>query len=280
MSAAPLDEALDLRMSWLPVTRQSGRLCPSAFLIVAKASVAIRACVALSLQSPCTRSPSWIAKAVSDVMRAAAALINSQIGREVIELSIHDQYHNLADVVTQPENAHLITNARAAFEACGIKPFTTPMRGQAEGIVHASMPLSREGQLIEDFWIRFHEGKAVEWHAEKNENLLTNIITADEGAAYLGECALIPYESPIRQSGILFYNTLYDENASCHLALGMGFADCIRDFENRTLEECRALGVNDSMIHVDFMIGTADMKIDAITRDGKTVPIFRNGSWA
>ena len=142
------------------------------------------------------------------------------------------------------------------------------------------MPLSREGQLIEDFWIRFHEGKAVEWHAEKNENLLTNIITADEGAAYLGECALIPYESPIRQSGILFYNTLYDENASCHLALGMGFADCICDFENRTLEECRALGVNDSMIHVDFMIGTADMNIDAITRDGRTVPIFRNGSWA
>ena len=120
----------------------------------------------------------------------------------------------------------------------------------------------------------------MEWHAEKNENLLTNIITADEGAAYLGECALIPYESPIRQSGILFYNTLYDENASCHLALGMGVADCIRDFENRTLEECRALGVNDSMIHVDFMIGTADMNIDAITRDGRTVPIFRNGSWA
>ena len=170
----------------------------------------------------------------------------------------------------------IFSNPNIPTEEC----FTTPMRGQAEGIVHASMPLSREGQLIEDFWIRFHEGKAVEWHAEKNENLLTNIITADEGAAYLGECALIPYESPIRQSGILFYNTLYDENASCHLALGMGFADCIRDFENRTLEECRALGVNDSMIHVDFMIGTADMNIDAITRDGRTVPIFRNGSWA
>ncbi len=158
--------------------------------------------------------------------------------------------------------------------------FTTPMRGKAEGIVYASMPLSREGQLIEDFWIRFHEGKAVEWHAGKNENLLTNIITADEGAAYLGECALIPYESPIRRSGIMFYNTLYDENASCHLALGMGFADCIRDFQNKTLEECRALGVNDSMVHVDFMIGTADLNIDAITRDGKTVPVFRNGNWA
>ena len=158
--------------------------------------------------------------------------------------------------------------------------FITPMRGQAEGIVYASMPLSREGQLIENFWVRFHEGKAVEWHAQKNENLLTNIITADEGSAYLGECALIPYDSPIRRSGIMFFNTLYDENASCHLALGMGFADCIRDFEKKTLEECRALGVNDSMVHVDFMIGTEDMNIDAITRDGRVVPVFRNGGWA
>jgi len=158
--------------------------------------------------------------------------------------------------------------------------FISPMRGQAEGIVYASMPLSRDGQLIEDFWIRFREGKAVEWHAEKNNQLLTNIITADEGAAYLGECALVPYESPIRQTGLLFYNTLFDENAACHLALGMGFADTIRGFSEKTLEECRALGINDSMIHVDFMIGTPDLSIDALTRDGETVPVFRGGSWA
>ena len=158
--------------------------------------------------------------------------------------------------------------------------FISPKRGQAEGIVYATMPLSREGQLIDKFWIRFHEGKAVEWHAETNNQLLTNIITADEGAAYLGECALVPFDSPIQNSGLLFYNTLFDENAACHLALGMGFADTIRDFEHKTLEECRALGINDSMVHVDFMIGAADMNIDAITREGKTVPIFRNGNWA
>ena len=158
--------------------------------------------------------------------------------------------------------------------------FISPMRGQAEGVVHASMPLSHDGQLIEDFWIRFHEGKAVEWHAEKNNQLLTNIITADEGAAYLGECALVPFDSPIQNTGLLFYNTLFDENAACHLALGMGFADTIRDFENKTLDECRALGVNDSMVHVDFMIGTADLAIDAETRDGKTVAIFKDGNWA
>ena len=158
--------------------------------------------------------------------------------------------------------------------------FISPMRGKAEGVVYASMPLSREGQLIENFWIRFQDGKAVEWRAEKNNQLLTNIITADEGSAYLGECALVPFDSPIQNTGLLFYNTLFDENAACHLALGMGFADTIRGFENKTLEECRALGVNDSMEHVDFMIGTADMNIDACTRDGKTVPIFRNGNWA
>ena len=147
-------------------------------------------------------------------------------------------------------------------------------------IVYASLPLSYQGQLIENFNIRFENGKAVEWHAEKNEQLLTNMLTADEGASYLGECALIPYDSPIRNSGVLFYNTLFDENAACHLAVGHGFPDTIKGFENKTLEECQALGVNDSMIHVDFMIGTKDMIIDAKTRDGKIVPIFRNGNWA
>ena len=158
--------------------------------------------------------------------------------------------------------------------------FISPMRGDAEGVAVASMPLSREGQLIENFRIRFHEGKAVEWHAEKNEQLLTNIITADEGSAYLGECALVPYDSPVRRSGLMFYNTLFDENAACHLALGAGFADTIRGFEEKTLEECRALGVNDSMVHVDFMIGTEDMRIDAIRKDGSIAPVFRNGNWA
>ena len=158
--------------------------------------------------------------------------------------------------------------------------FISPMRGKAEGKVVATMPLSRDGQLIENFWIRFHNGRAVEWEAEKNDQLLSNIINSDDGAGYLGECALVPYNSPIRESGLLFYNTLFDENAACHLALGAGFADTIRDYEHKSLEECRAMGINDSMVHVDFMIGCEDLSIDAITRDGKTVPIFRNGTWA
>ena len=158
--------------------------------------------------------------------------------------------------------------------------FISPMRGKAEGVVHSTKPLSYQGQLIDNFWIRFHEGKAVEWHAEQNESLLEKLITMDEGSCYLGECALVPFNSPINESGILFYNTLFDENACCHLALGMGFADTIRDFEHKTLDECRQLGVNDSMIHEDFMIGSADLSIDAICADGRTVAIFRDGTWA
>ena len=158
--------------------------------------------------------------------------------------------------------------------------FISPMRGKAEGIVYATRPLSYQGQLIENFSVRFENGKAVEVKAEKNQPLLEQMIAMDEGAAYLGECALVPVNSPISESGLLFYETLFDENAACHLALGTGFADTIKGYENKTLEECRAMGVNDSMIHEDFMIGYEGLDIDAVTRDGRTVPVFRRGRWA
>ena len=158
--------------------------------------------------------------------------------------------------------------------------FISPMRGKAEGIVYSTKPLSYQGQLIDNFSIRFENGKAVEAKAEVGEDLLNTMISMDEGAAYLGECALVPEKSPIAESGLLFYNTLFDENAACHLALGAGYADTIKDHHSKTLEECREMGINDSMIHEDFMIGCDSMNIDAITRDGKTVPIFRNGNWA
>lgn len=158
--------------------------------------------------------------------------------------------------------------------------FISPKRGQAEGIVYSTKPLSYQGQLIENFSVRFENGKAVEVKAEKGEELLKTMISMDEGAAYLGECALVPQRSPIAESGILFYNTLFDENAACHLALGMGFADTIKDFQNKTLDECRTMGINDSMIHEDFMIGCDSLNIDGICEDGKVVPIFRGGNWA
>ena len=158
--------------------------------------------------------------------------------------------------------------------------FISPMRGKAEGTVYSTKPLSYQGQLIDNFWFRFEGGKVVDCGAEVGEDLLKTMVSMDEGAAYLGECALVPQKSPIAESGILFYNTLFDENASCHLALGMGYADTIRDHHNKTLEECRALGINDSMIHEDFMIGCDTMNIDAVCTDGKIVPIFRSGNWA
>ena len=158
--------------------------------------------------------------------------------------------------------------------------FISPMRGKAEGVAHASMPLSYEGQLIENFWVRFEGGRVVEAHAEKGEELLQQMIAMDEGAACLGECALVPYDSPIRNAGILFFNTLFDENAACHLALGRGFIDSIDDYGKYSLKELSDMGVNESMIHVDFMIGTQNLCIDALCEDGSTVPVFRNGGWA
>lgn len=158
--------------------------------------------------------------------------------------------------------------------------FITPKRGVAEGIVYSSKPLSWCGETIENFSVRFENGKAVEVKAEKNEELLKRMISMDEGAAYLGECALVPYDSPICKSGIVFINTLFDENAACHLALGRGFNNCIKDYEKYTLEECRKMGVNDSAIHVDFMIGTKDLSIVAVTKSGERVQIFKDGNWA
>ena len=174
------------------------------------------------------------------------------------------------------KNSGVFFNPNIPTEEC----FISPMRGRAEGIVYATKPLSYNGELIENFSVRFEKGKAVEVRAEKNQALLEQMISMDEGAAYLGECALVPVDSPISESGLLFYNTLFDENAACHLALGMGFADTIRGFENMTLDECRELGVNDSMEHVDFMIGYEGLDIDAVTRDGNIVPVFRGGKWA
>ena len=158
--------------------------------------------------------------------------------------------------------------------------FTSPDRRTAEGIVYATKPLSYQGQLIENFSIRFEKGRAVEVKAEKGQDVLEQIISMDEGCHYLGECALVPKESPIHQSGLLFYNTLFDENAACHLALGFGFDECVKGFENMTKEELYEIGVNDAGNHTDFMIGSDDLSIDGVDEHGNVHPIFRNGTWA
>ncbi len=158
--------------------------------------------------------------------------------------------------------------------------FTSPMRGEAEGVVYSTKPLSYQGQLIRNFFVRFERGRAVEVHASSGEALLKKVIEMDEGAAYLGECALVPYDSPVNRSRVLFYNTLFDENAACHLAFGRGFTNCVRGYEAFSEEQLHAKGINDSMIHVDFMIGNDDLHIDGVTQTGARYPIFRNGRWA
>ena len=158
--------------------------------------------------------------------------------------------------------------------------FTSPRKGDADGVVYSSKPLSYGGQLIDNFMFKFEKGKITEVKAEQNEELLRELVNMDEGASFLGEVALVPYSSPIRKSGLLFYNTLFDENAACHLAIGRGFTNVIVDYDKFTEAELHEKGINDSIIHEDFMIGTSDMSITAICNDGREVPIFLNGEWA
>ena len=158
--------------------------------------------------------------------------------------------------------------------------FTTPMKGKAEGTLVASKPLSYNGQLIEDFSITFKDGKVSEVKARKNQKLLEKMVSMDEGAKMIGEVALVPYDSPISNSGILFYETLFDENAACHIALGAGFPDCYPGGVEMSMEERAKVGINDSMIHVDFMVGTKDLSIIGIDKDGKKHQIFKDGNWA
>ena len=158
--------------------------------------------------------------------------------------------------------------------------YTLPCRNGAEGTVYATKPLNYQGKLIKDFRLVFHSGKVTDFSASTGEDTLRELIAADEGASYLGEVALVPYNSPISQSGILFYNTLFDENASCHLALGKAYPTCLKDGENMDSVELARHEVNDSLIHVDFMIGSPDLSIVGTTADGRTVKVFESGNFA
>ena len=157
--------------------------------------------------------------------------------------------------------------------------FTSPMAGKAEGTLVATKPLSYGGEIIDKFSITFKDGCAVSWTAEKGQTALDKMLSADEGARKLGELALVPYDSPINKQNILYFNTLFDENACCHVALGEGFTNLIDGYENKTKEELHSMGINDSMIHVDFMIGSRDLEIIGKNAAGKEYEIFKNGNF-
>ena len=157
--------------------------------------------------------------------------------------------------------------------------FTMPDRNGVNGIVYATKPLNYQGKLIDDFWIKFKDGVAVDYKALKNEDALKNLIELDEGSSRLGEVALISFDTPISQSNILFYDTLFDENASCHLALGAAYPTNMVNGENMSEEELVENGANVSMTHNDFMFGSSDMNIKGITFDGKEIQVFENGNF-
>ena len=158
--------------------------------------------------------------------------------------------------------------------------FTSPKAGSCEGILYSSKPLSYNGQLIDDFWVRFEHGRVVEVGAKKNQKALQQMVDTDEGSHMLGEVALVPYDSPIQNSKVLFYETLFDENAACHVALGRGFKELFPEGSSISNEEAHKRGLNDSLIHVDFMIGTSDLQIVGTSFSGKKTVIFKDGNWA
>ena len=157
--------------------------------------------------------------------------------------------------------------------------FTAPLKTGVNGVVYASLPLAHDGHIIDRFRFVVKEGRIVEAHAETGEAALKAAISVDEGAAYFGEVALVPYDSPISNQKILFYNTLFDENAACHIAFGEAYP-CVEGGRQMTKEQLKERGLNDSITHVDFMVGTPDLTITGKTRDGREVPVFVNGNFA
>ena len=157
--------------------------------------------------------------------------------------------------------------------------FTTPHKDRVEGTVTSTKPLSYQGTMIEGIRVRFAGGRVVEAQADRGEEVLKEMIGTDDGAGRLGEVALVPYSSPIAQSGVLFSNTLFDENAACHIALGQAYSSCLKDGEKLSREELAKLGANESLIHVDWMIGSGEMDVDGIAAAGSAEPLMRAGEW-
>lgn len=157
--------------------------------------------------------------------------------------------------------------------------FSLPDRNKVDGTLSSKLPLNYNGSIIDNFTLKFEKGKVVEFTAEKGYDVLENLLNTDEGARYLGEIALVPVDSPISNSKTLFYNTLFDENASCHFAFGSAYTSCIEGAEDMSKKELEKEGVNDSLVHVDFMVGSNDLSIDGIDEAGNITPIFRDGNW-
>ena len=211
-------------------------------------------------------------KVLNEYQFASLCYTNSLGTDLTIRLPEHHVWAGAADHT--PEGVEFLPNIPTE------EIFTAPRRDGVDGRVYAALPLAMDGNLVKDFCLDFKDGRIVDVHAEQGEEFLRHAIETDEGAHYLGEVALVPCDSPIRNTGLLFYNTLFDENASCHLAFGQAYASCVKGGENMSPEEQKAAGLNDSMTHVDFMVGTRDLSIVGTTHDGREVPVFVDGNFA
>lgn len=202
--------------------------------------------------------------------------------------SIHMQSANGTDLTVGLAEGHTWEGANSKAENGTVfianvpteEVFTAPHRERVNGVVKGTKPYAYNGQLIEGFSVTFKDGVVVEHSAEKNADLLGQLLDSDEGARRIGEIALVPASSPINRSGVLFYNTLFDENAACHIAFGAGYPTTVKGGAAMSTEELLAHGVNDSAIHEDVMVGSEDMTITGLTKSGETVVIFKDGEWA
>lgn len=202
--------------------------------------------------------------------------------------SLHYKASNGTDLVVELPEGHIWAgggglNAKGTYFVANMpteEVFTLPLKTGVNGVVYSSKPLNYGGKLIDEFKIQFKDGKAVAYEAKQGQEILEDLLKIDEGAKYLGEVALVPFNSPISQANIVFFNTLFDENASCHFALGKAYPTSIKDGAKMSEEELEAAGVNNSLTHVDFMIGTSDMSIVGERRNGEKIEIFKDGNWA
>ncbi|MCR8847407.1 aminopeptidase [Rossellomorea sp. SC111] len=191
-----------------------------------------------------------------------------------LSIELHEDHIWLTGASKTPQGTNFIANMPTE------EVYTVPIKTGVNGTVRSTKPLAYNGNVIDGFTLTFVDGEIKEVSAEEGEEILKKLIETDEGAAYLGEVALVPHHSPISNSGVLFFNTLFDENASNHLAIGSSYPTCIKDGNILSDEEREEKGLNESVVHEDFMIGSATMNIEGICRDGKKIAIFRNGNWA
>jgi aminopeptidase len=191
-----------------------------------------------------------------------------------LTIELHEDHLWLTGASTTPTGTDFIANMPTE------EVYTVPVKTGVNGTVKSTKPLAYNGNVIEELTITFEKGKIVEFNAREGLDVLAKLIETDEGSSYLGEVALVPHKSPISDTGILFFNTLFDENASNHLAIGSAYPTCIKEGNVLPDEEKEEKGLNESIVHEDFMIGSAHMNIDGILQDGRKVAIFRNGNWA